>query len=131
MNRVSGKFVFSHIMKFMPMDEFSKCVSRYDGEYRVRSFSCYDQFLCMAFAQLTGRESLRDIKTCLRSMSQKLYHVGLRGKMSKSTLSDANENRDSEIYSDFAKVLMVKAQKIYSSDSLVGAEEPTFHTNNF
>ena len=122
MNRISGKFVFSHIMNFMPRHEFDQCVLRYQGDYRTRSFSCYDQFLCMAFAQLTGRESLRDIETCLNSMSQKLYHVGLRGKMSKSTLSDANENRDSEIYSDLAKVLMIKAQKLYSSDSLTEKE---------
>ena len=106
----------------MPMHEFSKCVLRYRGDYRTRRFSCYDQFLCMAFAQLTGRESLRDIETCLNSMSRKLYHIGFRGKMSKSTLSDANENRDSEIYSDFAKVLMIKAQKLYSSDSLTEKE---------
>ncbi len=90
MNRVSGKFVFSHIMRFMPMHEFSECVLRYHGDYRTRSFSCYDQFLCMAFAQLAGRESLRDIEACLNVVSNKLYHIGLRGKMSKSTLSDAN-----------------------------------------
>lgn len=122
MNYTSGKFVFSHIMKFMPMHEFSKCVSDHNGEYRMRSFSCYDQFLSMAFAQLTGRESLRDIETCLGSMRSKLYHIGFRGKMSKSTLSDANESRDSEIYSNFAKVLMVKAQKLYSSDSLADTD---------
>lgn len=118
MNRISGKFVFSHIMNFIPRCEFDGCVLRYGGNYRAKSFSCYDQFLCMAFAQVTSRESLRDIETCLNSMSNKLYHVGFRGRMSRSTLSYANENRDSEIYSDFAKVLMVKAQKLYSSDSL-------------
>ncbi len=118
MGRAPGKFVFSHIMNFMPKHEFDECVLRYGGNHRAQSFSCYDQFLCMAFAQLTGRESLRDIETCLRSMSRKLYHVGLRGNVSKSTLAYANENRDSEIYSDFAKVLMLKAQKLYSSDSL-------------
>ena len=118
MNRNSGKFVFSHIMNFMPKHEFDQCVTCHSGNHRMQRFSCYDQFLCMAFAQLTGRESLRDIETCFRSMSNKLYHIGFRGRMSKSTLSYANENRDSEIYSDFAKVLMVKAQKLYSSDSL-------------
>ena len=118
MNFSKGKFVFSHIMNFMPMHEFSKCVLRYGGDYRSQSFSCYDQFLSMAFAQLTCRESLRDIEACLGSMSNKLYHIGFRTKVSKSTLSYANENRDSEIYSDFAKVLMIKAQKLYSSDSL-------------
>ena len=118
MNRVSGKFVFSHIMNFMPRHEFDQCVLGYNGNYRAQSFSCYDQFLCMAFAQLTGRESLRDIETCLSSMSNKLYHVGFRSRMSRSTLSYANENRSPDIYSDFAKVLMVKAQKLYSSDSL-------------
>jgi Domain of unknown function (DUF4372) len=118
MGRTPGKFVFSHIMNFMPKHEFDECVLRYSGNYRMRSFSCYDQFLCMAFAQLTGRESLRDIETCLRSMSGKLYHLGFRGKVSKSTLSDANESRNSEIYSDFAKVLMLKAQKLYADESL-------------
>lgn len=118
MNRTSDKFVFSHIMNFMPRYEFDQCVSRFGGDYRMRSFSCYDQFLCMAFAQITFRESLRDIETCLRSVSNKLYHARFRGEMSKSTLSDANEKRDAEIYANFAKVLMGKAQKLYSSESL-------------
>ena len=118
MNRTSGKFVFSHIMNFMPKHEFDQCVLRHGGNYRAQTFSCYDQFLCMTFAQIAGRESLRDIETCLNSMSNKLYHIGFRGAVSRSTLSYANENRDSEIYSDFAKVLMIKAQKLYSSDFL-------------
>lgn len=118
MNRISGKFVFSHLMNFMPKHEFDQCVLRYGGNYKTRSFSCYDQFLCMAFAQLTSRDSLRDIEICLKAMSHKLYHIGFRGKMSKSTLAEANEKRSSEIYSDFAKVLMLKASKLYSSDSL-------------
>ena len=133
MNRNSGKFVFSHILKFMPMHEFDQCVLRYDGNYRTQSFSSYDQFLCMAFAQLTFRESLRDIETCLRSMSSKLYHIGFRGKVSRSTLAYANENRNCEIYSDFAKVLMLKASKLYSSDSLVEkdlAKKLDFEINN-
>ena len=133
MSRNSGKFVFSHILKFMPKHEFDQCVLRYDGNYRTQSFSSYDQFLCMAFAQLTFRESLRDIETCLRSMSSKLYHIGFRGKVSRSTLAYANENRNCEIYSDFAKVLMLKASKLYSSDSLVEkdlAKKLDFEINN-
>jgi hypothetical protein len=129
MNRNSGKFVFSHILNFMPKHEFDQCVLRYGGNYRTRSFSCYDQFLCMAFAQLTSRESLRDIEICLKAMSHKLYHVGFRGAVSKSTLSEANEKRSSEIYSDFAKVLMLKASKLYSSDSL-SPKDLGFEINN-
>lgn len=129
MNRNSGKFVFSHILNFMPKHEFDQCVLRYGGNYRTRSFSCYDQFLCMAFAQLTSRESLRDIEICLKAMSHKLYHVGFRGAVSKSTLSEANEKRSSEIYSDFAKVLMLKASKLYSSDSLA-EKDLGFEINN-
>ena len=98
MNRNSGKFVFSHILNFMPKHEFDQCVLRYGGNYCTRSFSCYNQFLCMAFAQLTSRESLRDIEICLKAMSHKLYHVGFRGAVSKSTLSEANEKRSSEIF---------------------------------
>jgi hypothetical protein len=109
MGRNSGKFVFSHIMNFTPMYEFDKRVLRYNGNYRTQSFSAYDQFLSMTFAQITGRESLRDIETCLRSMSGKLYHIGFRGSVSRSTLAYANENRNCDIYSDFAKVLMIKA----------------------
>ncbi|MDI6808913.1 MAG: DUF4372 domain-containing protein, partial [Candidatus Eisenbacteria bacterium] len=89
----NGKTIFSQIMEFLPLDEFRKCVRRYDGDYRVHTFSCLDQFLSMAFAQLTYRESLRDIEACLRSMQNKLYHMGIRGKVSRSTLADANENR--------------------------------------
>ena len=129
MNRNSGKFVFSHILKFMPKHEFDQCVLRHGGNYRTRSFSCYDQFLCMAFAQLTSRESLRDIEICLKAMSHKLYHVGFRGAVSKSTLSEANEKRSSEIYSDFAKVLMLKANSLYSSDSL-NPKDLGFEINN-
>ena len=129
MNRNSGKFVFSHLMNFVPKHEFDQCVLRYGGNYRTRSFSCYDQFLCMAFAQLTSRESLRDIEICLKAMSHKLYHVGFRGAVSKSTLSEANEKRSSEIYSDFAKVLMLKASQLYSSDSLT-EKDLGFKINN-
>ncbi len=115
----SGKFVFSHILSVLPAYEFKKFVDLHNGDYRTKSFSCYDQFLCMAFAQLTGRESLRDIEICLRSVSNKLYHIGFRGKISRSTLSDANEKRDYNIYFDLAKFLMVKARNLYAEDSLV------------
>ncbi|MDD3938887.1 MAG: IS4 family transposase [Bacilli bacterium] len=109
----TGKTVFSQVMDFLPVYEFQKCVRRYQGNYKVQSFSCMDQFLCMAFAQLTFRESLRDIESCLRSMHRKLYHMGIRGRISKSTLSDANENRDWHIYADFAQVLIHTARTLY------------------
>ncbi|OIO38499.1 MAG: IS4 family transposase [Candidatus Omnitrophica bacterium CG1_02_49_16] len=112
----SGKIVFSQIMEFLPLYEFSKCVKCYNGEYKVRSFSCMDQFLSMAFAQLTYRESLRDIESCLRSMRARLYHMGIRGRISKSTLADANESRDWRIWADFAQVLIHKAKRLYLND---------------
>lgn len=111
-----GETVFSQLMDFLPMHEFRKCVQRYDGNYKIKSFSCFDQFLCMAFAQLTYRESLRDIEACLRSMQKKLYHIGIRGKVSQSTLADANENRDWRIYADFAQVLIHIARDLYIDD---------------
>jgi hypothetical protein len=111
-----GKTVFSQVMDVLPLHEFRKCVSRYDGNAKIKSFSCLDQFLCMAFAQLTYRESLRDIETCLRSIPTKLYHLGIRGKISRSTLADANENRDWRIYADFAQVLIHIARDLYSND---------------
>ena len=89
-----GKTVFAQIMDFLPMHEFRKCVQRYGGNYKVRDFSCWDQFLCMSFAQLTFRESLRDIEACLRAVPTKLYHMGIRGRVSRSTLADANGKRD-------------------------------------
>lgn len=109
----AGKTIFSQIMEFLPVYEFQKCVHRYQGNYKVQSFSCMDQFLCMAFAQLTFRESLRDIESCLRSMHRKLYHMGIRGRISRSTLSDANEHRDWHIYADFAQVLIHTARTLY------------------
>jgi hypothetical protein len=111
MNR--GRTVFSQIMDFVPMYEFRKCVQRYDGSYKVRKFSCWDHFLCMAFAQLTYRESLRDIESCLNSMQSKLYHMGFRGGVSRSTLAYANETRDWRIYADFAQVLIHIAKDLY------------------
>lgn len=111
-----GKTVFSQIMDFLPMAKFRRCVDHYNGNYRVRSFTCFDQFLCMAFAQLTYRESLRDIECCLRAMRGKLYHMGIRGKVSRSTIAYANENRDWRIYCDFAQILIHQARQLYSDD---------------
>jgi len=112
----SGKMIFSQIMDFLPMNEFRKCVNRYNGNYKVRKFSCLDQFLCMAFAQLTFRESLRDIEVCLRSMSNKTYHMGIRSRISRNTLARANETRNYQIYSDFAQILIRTAQKLYINE---------------
>ena len=112
----TGRTVFSQLMDFIPKTDFEKCVQRYKGNYRIRKFSCYNQYLCMSFAQLTYRESLRDIETCLRAMKSKLYHAGIRGYVSKSTLADANENRDWRIYADFALVLIRIARKLYVRD---------------
>jgi hypothetical protein len=98
----AGRTVFSQLMDFLALRDFHKCVARYCGQYKVRKFSCMDQFFCMAFAQLTYRESLRDIEACLRVMQPKLYHMGIRTRVSRSTLADANENRDWRIYADVA-----------------------------
>lgn len=112
----TGKTVLSQLMDFLPIKEFRRCVERYNGNHHIRSFSCWDQFLCMAFAQLLYRESLRDIESCLRSMKNKLYHMGIRGNVSRSTLADANEKRDWRIYADFAQVLIHIARELYSGD---------------
>ena len=123
----TGRIVFSQLMDFLPRHEFNRCVRRYHGNYRTRHFKCRDQFLCMAFAQLTGRESLRDIETCLRAMQPKMYHAGLRYPVSRSTLADANENRDWRIYADFAQVLIGHARKLYSQDDFgVQLEETAY-----
>lgn len=114
-----GKTIFTQIMEFLPLQEFRQCVDRYQGNYRLRTFSCLDQFYCMAFAQLTFRESLRDIEACLRSMSTKLYHMGLRGKISRSTLAKANENRNWRIYADFAQSLMKIAKELYANEEFL------------
>ena len=111
-----GQYIFSQIMDFLPKKKFDRCVELYDGNRRMRSFSCFDQFLCMAFAQLTYRESLRDIECCLRAMQKKLYHIGIRGNVSRSTLADANENRDWRIYCDFAQILIQEARRLYAND---------------
>ena len=113
-----GRIVFSQLMDQLPSYEFQKCVARYRGDYQQKKFSCWDQFLCMAFAQLTYRESLRDIQACLRSLGAKLYHVGFRGKVARSTLADANESRDWRIYADFAQVLIRIARPLYARDPI-------------
>ncbi len=114
----AGRTVFAQLIDHLPPHEFHKCVTRYDGNYKFRGFSCLDQFLCLAFAQLTFRESLRDIEACLRSVESKLYHMGFRGKVSRSTLADANEAHDWRIYADFAQVLIHIARPMYAHESL-------------
>jgi hypothetical protein len=109
----AGKTIFSQLMEFAPRYEFRLCVERYHGDYKVQSFSCWDQFLTMAFAQLTYRESLRDIEACLRSTSAKLYHMGIRGQVSRNTLAHANQVRDWRIYADFGQVLISTARSLY------------------
>src|SRR5271169_1732496 len=113
-----GRTVFSQLIEYLPSKEFQKCVARYGGDSRFRGFSCWDQLLAMSFAQLTYRESLRDIEACLRSMSGKLYHMGLRGKVARSTLGDANETHDWRIYADFAQVLIGIARPLHARDPI-------------
>ena len=113
-----GQTVFAQVMDHLPLPEFHKCVTKYQGDYRIKNFSCLDQFLSLAFAQLTYRESLRDIESCLRSQNTKLYHMGIRGKISRSTLADANEIRDWKIYADFAQVLIKIARPLYKNEDL-------------
>ncbi len=111
-----GRTVFAQLMEFFPSYEFRKCVERYNGNYKVKSFTCLDQFLCMAFAQLTYRESLRDIEACLRGAKPKLYHMGIRSKVSRNTIAHANETRDWRIYADFAQVLIKIARELYAEE---------------
>ena len=112
----SGKLVFAQLMEQLPLHTFRRCVAKYPSRYPALTFSHLDQFLCMAFAQLTFRESLRDIETCLRAHSAKLYHLGIRGGVARSTLADANERRDWRIYQDFALSLIQTARKLYAQD---------------
>jgi Transposase DDE domain/Domain of unknown function (DUF4372) len=112
----SGQTVFRQLLKFLPRHDFNLCVRRYGGNYRARNFSTFDQFLCLAYAQMSGRESLRDIETCLNSHREKLYHVGFRGSVSRSTLADANERRDWRIFQDFGQVLIRMAQQLYHDE---------------
>ncbi len=113
----SGKSIFAHLMDFLPSKTFQRCVKRYQGDYKLKTFSCWDQFLCMSFAQLTYRESLRDIEACLRAQHTKLYHLGIRGQVSRNTLAHANSVRDWRIYADFAQVLITRARVLYADDS--------------
>ena len=114
----SGQSVFSQLIGFLPDREFRRCVARYGGDRRLRDFSCWDQYLTMAFAQLTYRESLRDIEAWLRSLQGKLYHMGFHGRVARSTLADANESRDWHIYADFAQVLIGIARPLYAHDPM-------------
>lgn len=114
----AGRTVFSQLIGFLPDREFRRCVARYDGDRRLRGLSCWEQYLAMAFAQLTYRESLRDIEACLRSLGGKLYHMGFRGKVPKSTLADANESHDWRIFADFAHFLIRVARPLHAHDPI-------------
>jgi len=114
----SGKNVFRQLLQFLPRHDFNLCVRRYRGEHWAKSFTTFDQFLCLAYAQISGRESLRDIETCLNSHRDKLYHVGFRGSVSRTTLADANERRDYRIFQDFGHVLIAIAQGLYRDEPL-------------
>src|SRR6266436_5701839 len=114
----TGRTVFSQLIEFLPHQQFQKCVARYGGGRYLKNLSCWDQYLAMAFAQLTYRESLRDIEACLGSIGGKLYHMGFRGKVARSTLADANESRDWRIYADFAQVLIAIARPLYAHDPI-------------
>ena len=114
----TGRLIFSQLMDHLPMPTFRRCVERYQGDRWVKSFRCVEHYRCMAFAQLTYRESLRDIEACLRAQGAKLYHMGIRGAVSRSTLADANEQRDWRIYADFAQRLIHTARRLYVDDAL-------------
>jgi hypothetical protein len=114
----SGKTIFSQVVELIHPQQFRRCVARYRGDYKVKAFSCWDQFLCMAFAQLTFRESLRDIEDCLKARSDQLYHLGFRSRVCRSTLADANEVRDWRIYADLAALLIKKARRLYSGEQI-------------
>jgi hypothetical protein len=111
-----GKLVFAQVTGHLPLTTFGRCVARYGGSHKIKSFSCLDQYLCMAFAQLTYRESLRDIEACLRAQQSKLYHMGIKSRVSRSTLADANESRDWRIYADFAQSLIGIARRLYATE---------------
>ena len=118
----TGRTVLSQLFDFIPKYEFDKCVDKYEGNYRVKSFTCWEQFIVMAFAQLTNRESLRDIESCLQAVSSKLYHSGVKNKIKKSTLADANEKRDWRIYAEFSQLLIQEAKKLYKDDNNFSVE---------
>src|SRR5271157_46827 len=113
-----GHYVFAQVMRHLPLTTFRRCLARYGGEHRIKRFSCLDQYLCLAFAQLTWRESLRDIEACLRAQSFKLYHLGFRSTVARNTLANANAVRDWRIYADFAQHLIVIARRLYADDPL-------------
>ena len=123
----TGQSIFAQLMDFLPAHEFRQCVARYKGDYKLKSFSCWDQFLCMAFAQLTYRESLRDIEACLRANQTKLYHMGIRGRVSRNTLANANSVRDWRIYADFAHLLIRQARALYRDDEFSLALQQTVY----
>jgi len=112
----AGRIVFSQLLDFLPKKQFDRCIRQYHGNHRIKTFSCFDQYLCMAFAQITYRQSLRDIEACLRAMQPKLYHCGIRGNVSRNTLANANEHRDWRIYADFAQVLIGRARTLYANE---------------
>lgn len=114
-----GKLVFAQLMEHLPLHTLRRCIARFDGDHAVKDFSCQDQFRCMAFAQLTYRDSLRDTITCLNAQRPKLYHMGIRAAVARSTLADANEQRDWRIYATFAQALIVQARKLYAGDALL------------
>ncbi len=123
----TGKTVFSQLTDLIHPEQFRRCVQRYDGNYKIKTFSCWNQFLCMAFGQLTYRESLRDVETCLRSRQEQLYHFGIHGSISHSTLADANHNRDWRIYADLAQLLIKRARFLYRNEPLAMELEETVY----
>ena len=122
-----GRTVFAQLMDHVPRHEFRQAVARYGGDHRVRTFTCWDQFLCMSFAQLTYRESLRDIESCLRAMQGKLYHMGIRGRVSRNTLAVANEKRDWRIYADLGQLLIHEARRLYAAEPLAVELDETIY----
>ncbi len=123
----TGKLIFSQVMEFLPLQIFRRCVAKYRGNFKIRKFTCLDQLLCMAFAQITYRESLRDIEVCLRSQNNKLYHMGIRGNICRSTLADANEKRDWRIYAELAQSLIATARALYSKDTFIEELDETVY----
>lgn len=118
----TGRTVLSQIFDFVSKYEFDKCVDKYKGNYRVRSFTCWEQFIVMSFAQLTNRESLRDIESCVEAVSTKMYHSGVKSNVRKSTLADANEKRDWRIFAEFAQLLIQEAKNLYKDDNSFSVE---------
>lgn len=123
----SGKLIFAQLTALVHPEQFRRCVGRYQGNYKIKSFSCWDQFVCMAFGQLTFRESLRDIEICLRSRQDQLYHLGIRGQVSHSTLADANRERDWRIYFDLAQGLIRRARTLYQADPIAADLQETVY----